>query len=60
MCFWYEWSCFLQLGAHERAALARLHVLELDDLERGPSSSQGMPFFRSLVEIAHGISASGG
>ena len=40
-----------QLRPHERAALAGLDVLELDDLEDVPSTSMWFPFLNWLVEI---------
>jgi len=40
-----------QLGAHERGALARVHVLELEHLEHVPSTSMWLPFLSWLVEI---------
>ena len=47
----------LELGAHERAALARLHVLELDDGDEALDGRfRAMPFLKSLVEMLTGRS----
>ena len=49
----------LQLGAHERAALARLHVLELDDGHEPLGEVQGHAVLQVVRGDAHGSNCSG-
>jgi hypothetical protein len=44
----------LELGAHERPALARFHVLELDDAEQALGEVQAHAVFQVIGRDCHG------